>query len=254
MNYLIQKYIDMSMQISQQFGKSALHAIYPDNFEYYLCSFELINYYGERIAFLQFPIMPEAITESTTSIVTTTKTNSGIVSVFNNTFNPVNISISGNFGRSLKILFGNKEITESKISKLFDNSNSVIGGWIKNSPPIAKTGYGLIRMMKSIIETSRKTDENDEAYCLIFRNHAFNSSYIVEIMNDTYSMNMQSNMIWNYSIEMKAIGNANNLSNMNVEDFNWNFMKNAGISMGNELTNKTLANVQILIRNSLLKI
>ena len=91
------------------FGKSALHALMPDDYEYYLCSFELYDSKMDKKGFLSFVVMPDQITESHSPIQSITKTHSGIVTTFNSTFSPVNITISGTFGKKFRIVSNYKD-------------------------------------------------------------------------------------------------------------------------------------------------
>ena len=55
---------DFTQNFLLKVGKAGLHSIAPDNFEYYMCSFELLDSSGETKAFMMFPIMPNSIVYS----------------------------------------------------------------------------------------------------------------------------------------------------------------------------------------------
>ena len=96
--------IENTLNAAMTVGKAALHAMAPDNYEYYMCSLELIDCSGNQVGFISFVVMPNNITESTTPIQTQTKTKNGMVTLFNDSFAPVNISLQGTFGRKFKIV------------------------------------------------------------------------------------------------------------------------------------------------------
>ena len=127
-------------------GRAALHSLSPDNFEYYLCSLELLDSSGDTKGFISFSVMPNNISETKNQIATISKTNSGIVSVFNSTFVPRDISIQGTFGRKLRLLLGMKETENVSVIPFFG------GNFATNSNDVLiKTGYGMTKMLKNMI-------------------------------------------------------------------------------------------------------
>ena len=73
---------------------------------------------------------------------------------------------------------------------------------------LIKTGYGLIKMLKNIIDESFKIDDKGNPCILIFNNYALNTHYVVEVMQSSFSQSVENNMIWYYNIEMKAVAPA----------------------------------------------
>lgn len=65
-------------------GKSAVHTIIPDEYEYYLCSLELYDSAHTKVGYISFVIMPDQISESHSPIQNIIKTHSGIVTVITN--------------------------------------------------------------------------------------------------------------------------------------------------------------------------
>ena len=191
-------------------GNGLLHAIAPDDYEYYMCTLELVTSYGSTAAFMNLPVLPSNITESRTALTNISKTNNVVVSMVNPSFDPVDISIRGTFGRKLRVLIGqqpfNGEAEEGASIPFFNvgmftSSNSGgIGG-----KTIVKTGYGLTKMMQKILVASKKLDPEGKPYRLIFTNHAFNTAYYVEVLQDNYTMDERNNMLWYYSIELRAV-------------------------------------------------
>ena len=201
-------------------GRGLVHAIAPDDYEYYMCTLELLRSSGETAAFMNLPVMPSNITESRTSLTTITKTNNVVVSMINPSFNPVDISLRGTFGRKLRISFGQqqfKDQAEEGASIPFFNIGMFTGaaGVGDNRTMIAKTGYGLTKMMQKILTAATKLDPNGKPYRLVFTNHAFNTAYYVEVVQDNYSMDENNNMIWNYSIELRAVAAYTTIKSVN---------------------------------------
>lgn len=184
-------------------GHAALHSIAPDNFEYYLCSLELLDSSGNTKAFLSFVVMPNNYLESRSSIATITKTQSGVTTLFNSTFEPRDISIQGTFGRKLRLLLGMKEI-EDKDDKSVPFFNGQFGK-VAGQEVMVKTGYGLTKMLQKMVSSNYKLDGDGMPHILLFSNYSLNTNYVVEVLQDSYSQGVENNMLWFYSLEMRAV-------------------------------------------------
>ena len=137
-------------------GRAALHSLAPDNFEYYMCSLELLDSSGNTKGFMTFAVMPNNIMETKTQIASITKTNKGILTLFNSTFSPRDISLQGTFGRKIRLLTGMKEA--ENVSKIpFFGGN--LGFSLSGSDVLIKTGYGLTKMLKSMVDKSFELDD-----------------------------------------------------------------------------------------------
>ena len=216
-------------------GRAALHAMAPDNFEYYMCSLELLDSSKSTKGFMTFAVMPNNILETKTEIATINKTNRGIVTTFNSSFVPRDISIQGTFGRKLRLIIGAKEPSNGDktwFGNLMSSGNlgfNMMGGGV-----LVKTGYGLTKMLKKIVDTAYTLDENGKPHTLIWTNYALNTSYVVEILQSSYSQTYENNMLWYYNLEMKAVAPA---SAIKTENFG-GFMKGvAANSIGNAIKN-----------------
>ena len=195
-------------------GLAAAHSFAPDELEYYLCSLELYNADNERKGLLSFSVMPTDIMENRTAIATIVKTQYGVIETFTNGFVPRDISIRGTFGKRFRMVQAKKPPGKSMVN-FFDNVgfvDKVFDQWLdfnmfgsEISVPTIHSGYGLTKLLKRMVEASFELDASGRPYILVFTNHALNTSYAVEVLQDSYSMNMDSNMIWQYSLEMKAI-------------------------------------------------
>lgn len=186
-------------------GRGGLHALSPEDFEYYLCSFELLDSSGNTQAFMSFPVMPDSIVESTSHPTTVSKTTSGNTVLFNSSFAVKDISISGTFGRKLRVLTGQQPLENG--GKLPFFSDTVNLGVLGDST-IIKSGYGLVKMLERILAQSHLLDTNGKPHLLIFSNYSFGSRYLVEVLNDAYQQSIETTAVWYYSLEMKAVADA----------------------------------------------
>lgn len=199
-----QEILSGSLSMMEQIGRAGLHALSPNDFEYYLCSFELLDSMGNTKAFMSFPIMPNNLVETTPHPIQITKTTSGNTILFNSSFPVKDISLQGTFGRKLRVLTGQKDIdAESKIPFFSQINMGVLG-----DSPIIKSGYGLCKMLQRIVDQSTALDSVGKPHLLIFSNFAFGTRYIVEVLSDSYLQSTENNVIWYYNLEMKAVANA----------------------------------------------
>lgn len=200
--------IDTAMNV----GKAAIHAAMPDDFEYYLCSLELVNHKDERKGFLSFSVMPEQISESYTPIQTMIKTHNAVVTLYNDSFAPVDISISGTFGRKIRLLLNYKDPWIQTGGKQFLTLNF---GKVAGVDMGIKTGYGMTKILQHILNASSKTEsKSGKPYYLKFCNYALNTAYLVDVVNYSVNQGMGSNMIWNYQMTLRAVAPLSSFSNI----------------------------------------
>lgn len=216
---VLNSFIQNVNNVATTMGRAGLHALAPDQFEYYMCSLELINSQGATVAFMNFPVMPNSISETEAKIIDISKTNSGIVSMFNSYFVPKDISVQGTFGRKFRVLAGLKDLpTGDKTILSIMNGNlgfSLFGQEVK-----IKTGFGLINLLRRIIAKTTETDDYGMPYFLLFNNYTLNSNYVVEVLQSSFSQSVENNMLWFYSLEMKAVAPADAVKRV---DFNNNW-------------------------------
>ena len=99
-----------AIELAKNIGKGALHALYPKDFPNYMVSLELVSSRGITIDYFSWPILPDEIRETDTTITNIRKTMSAVNVQKNPTFNPRQISIKGDFGRNFKILIGGENV------------------------------------------------------------------------------------------------------------------------------------------------
>ena len=229
-------------------GKAALHALYPDEIEYYFCSLELLDSSGRTKGYMTFNIMPNNIMDSKTQIATVTKTNSGVVTLFNDSFNPRDISIQGNFGRKLRLVTGVQETGKISTIPFFGGNTGISFG---QENVIIKTGFGLTKMLEKILDSAWKLDDKQKPHILIFSNYARNNSYVVEPLQMSFSQGVDNNMIWVYSIELKAVADGNLVKSNFSKSTNKKFLTtvaNATIAKGlSDLIRKSIKNFNMSV-------
>lgn len=191
-------------QLLRDLGQGALNALFPDDFEFYLCAFELRDSNDKLKSMLIFPVNPESIREQETNPVNIMKTFNGVVTITNPTFNPFPITISGTFGRKLRIVLNTGGIADA--TAFFDTD-----ALTPSFNPKIKTGYGTLQLLRKMLRKSKKIDpKTGLPYKLYFFNYALNSSYMVEYNTMVSDMSIQKNALWYYSIQMTAIAELKN--------------------------------------------
>lgn len=213
-------------------GKLIAHSLFPDEFEFYMMGFELIdNTEGERRVTDRFifPVNPENIKINKRKIMTLGKSAGGISAFINNSFEPVKINITGTFGRKFRLLFGNKEDLSSQAEGPYTGNQ----GQTKEFVPNVKTGYGALKRLERLYEKATKAKEG-APYFVIFYNLAFNEAFFVEIEAFQPSMSTQRNMIWEYALSMTAVAPAtSSLGRLRGK------LKGGAIKLANERINRT---------------
>jgi len=202
-----QKYKDLLNTI----GEASLHYLYPNDFEYYAMSLELVSNSGPTemtVDYFVFPVMPSNYNNSSTTLTNVRKTNSGVLSIRNSGFVPIDLKINGDFGRQFKVLIGSNEITAAAWK--FSTAGGDFGGNLQiPTPPFnlqLKTGYGAIKILEAICNKSRKVDNLGYPYTLYLYNPAMGENYIVEVENFTVKQEVSRSRIYSYSLQMKALG------------------------------------------------
>lgn len=204
----VETVINKQLQTVASIGRARLHALLPDEFEYYSCTLELMNSKGEIEGSLVFPIMPNNMSYVNTPAVNVKKTAGGVISLTNNLFTPSTISLQGTFGRRFRLIFQESSDLFSKgisLNKL--KKKTAIPGFDDGF----KNGYGTFKLLENICAESIKLDEDRKPKFLFFYNQSLNQNHLVEVTNFTGNMSLESNMIWNYSLEFKTIAIAENV-------------------------------------------
>lgn len=189
--------IDAAIEV----GKAAMHAAAPDDYEYYLMSLELIDSSYNQKGFISFVVMPDDISENHQPIQSVVKTHKGIVTVFNDSFAPVDISLSGSFGRKFRLIANIKDPGLARQKNLFNlNFGKMLGMGTG-----VKSGYGLTKVLEHILQNASLTADDGKPYFLIYKNYSLNTMYVVDVVSYSIRQSLGSNMMWNYSIQLRAV-------------------------------------------------
>jgi hypothetical protein len=180
-----------------EIGRGALHAIAPNDFEYYACTFELINSQGVIEDIFHFPVMPSGISVGRQSLVSIKKTGQAYLSQFNDAYVGRSISINGTFGRKFRLL----------ITKGIGGNINDSGKFYQNFDLNVKTGYGALKLMEKIIEQSQTLDEYGQPKLLILYNSTLNHNNVIEVISFNMQQSLENNMMWNYTMEIKSLAN-----------------------------------------------
>lgn len=189
-------------------GRAGLNSIYPNDFEYYACALELTNSKDEIVDTLVFPVMPSSMNQQRNPINNVKKSVNGVISLINTSFTPFPINLSGNFGRKLRILTNSGIVPINAVRSRITNQEPLEGYEGRQFSLKVKTGYGLCKYLEKMCLMAYSLDTEGKPYRLFFYNLAFNSSYMVEAPSFSFSMEQSNNMIWNYSLSLKAIAPA----------------------------------------------
>lgn len=204
-------------KLINELGRAGVHALFPNDFEFYMVMLELVDSEGQTVDFLAFPVAPERITYDNNKLVNIKKSLGGITSLDTESFNPKNIQLAGTFGRKLKLLIG-KPPTST------ENNYKSTGGGIYGKIQSAalqikqstfdvelKTGYGTLKILESIIDKSSGLDTNNEPFRLFLYNPTLNHSFLVKCKKMSFTQDYSSNMLWNYSLDLVAIADVQSL-------------------------------------------
>ena len=208
-------------------GRALLNSISPNDFEYYLMGFEVVNGANKVTDRFVLPVLPENITINNTKIINIKKTAAGISSYQNNSFEPISITMGGTFGRRFRLSLENFASVDKASPKPFTLN--------------VKTGYGLAKELERIYKKNGQLDDknNNIPFRINFYNFAFNQSYIVEFNNLQFTQSQDKNVLWYYNLTMTAVAPADLGGN------NTNFNKAVKV----DIVNKTIDSLARDARN-----
>jgi hypothetical protein len=212
----IENIISRYNQEISNIGRAGLHALFPRDIEFYSMALELVDIAGNSIDYFVFPIMPSQIRKSEANRNTVKKTAKATVILGSKYFTPSQITMTGNFGRTFKILIGKQPIVfkglrfsrKSGVNKASDLETSGLAKIKAVIPEFnvnIKTGYGCIKILQSMIDKARGTDADGNPFKLYLYNQALGESYWVVPNKQPLILSQdenQQNMIWNYSLDM----------------------------------------------------
>lgn len=212
-------------RLTAQVGQATLHHLYPDEFEYYAVALELLDKTGKQLAYLLFPVMPDSISINDPTLTTVKKTAGGLVSLHNPTYTPSECSISGSFGRRLRLLISGAQVDVGSafvtgalatpgagaglnLKQLAQTAGQATKQIVQSFSYSAKTGYGATKVLEQIIKLAKSVDRDGDPYQLYFYNLAFNRQELIEPAGLTFTQTLEKNMIWSYSLAFRTMAPA----------------------------------------------
>lgn len=196
-----------------QIGKVGLNISHPKEFELYLCALELTDENYNTLQYFVFPVMPTNMDETQTFVSNVKKTLGGVSVLNTPTFIPRDITLAGTFGRKFRVLLG-QDYTEFISSfKTVDDKmtfQSALDGIFQLFDDRVKTGYGCLKIMEEIVNSVNKVDELGSRR-LILHNPAIGNSYLIKPQSLKLSQTQETNMIWSYSLSLKAIASLDHI-------------------------------------------
>lgn len=214
---------------NKEYGKDALTAaeklllntVFPDSFEYYLIALEVIDSDNVPVERFSFTVLPSSIRRSETKIKTIQKTMGGVVTTFNTTFVPYQISLSGSFGRKLKVSLG-LDTPQMLRYNPPQNLNGLAKTSFKRVQQISNTvntGFGYTKKLEQIFDYGTAVDKKGNPYKIILYNMAYNEVVFVEMDNLVTEINdRERNMMWGYNLNMTAVSPVTSVSLDTVKD------------------------------------
>jgi len=196
-------------------GRASLHALMPNDFEYYMVALELTDSDDNTIDYLSFPVSPKSLEIIDPEITNIKKSAGGVVAISTPTFIPKPIVLTGTFGRKLKLLLSQGlatsfsalkfSVTKGVYKKTGAGSKSMsvkVGSFDLS----VKTGYGVTKVLQAICDKSTMLDDKNQPMRLYFYNPMFNESYLVKKEELKFNQETgQSNMLWQYNLRLRAI-------------------------------------------------
>lgn len=204
----------------ERLGKAVLNVRYPKDFEMYVIALELVDGDSNTLKYFIFPVNPSSIDELETKLTNIKKTAGGVVSLGTTTFNPVDINLSGNFGRKFKILLGSTFtdfISSFKTAAGGLTLGSLAKGLVKTFDDRVKTGYGCLKVLQEMCDEADLIDDKGPRR-LIFHNLAFGTSYVVKTISFRTNMGQDTNMIHSYYLQLRALASLDDLQVSGTSD------------------------------------
>lgn len=224
-------------------GRAGINALFPNDFEYYAITLELTDSKGNTVDYLTFPVSPEGIDFNETSLVNIKKTLGGITALDTPSFIPKKYTLTGTFGRKLRLLLSKATTSDQSTSQgVYDKIQS--GLQIKTSVLNAKikTGYGATKMLEAIIKKSSGLDQYNRPMRLYLYNPTLNHNFLVKNNGLLLHQDRQStNMMWKYTLNLTAIAPVDRLkSDADVDSSLLNSTSIAVLSKGANILAKNI--------------
>lgn len=208
-------YANQAISLAQEVGMQTISTLFPYDFEWYMCAFELTDSKDNTIDYLAFPIQPDSIQKTEPTRTNIKKSMAGVTVLTNDAYIPHDITIRGSFGRQFKLLLNFKTIrgnvakfsTTDGVFSLYQTAGKTPAIRFKSFNVAAKNGYGIIKILQAMVSKSVGLDDEGKPFKLYFYNMALGESYLVAIppSGAQFSQDVSKNMVWSYSITMKTL-------------------------------------------------
>lgn len=220
-------------EYTAKIGRAGLHTLFPNDFEYYAVTLELTDSKGQTLEHLTFPVSPDSISYDDQSLANTKKTLGGISSTDSDTIRPKKISMSGTFGRKLRLLTGiNNQDATGTSSGNFKGEKPGFQINTKVFKIRLKTGYGTTKILKAIVDRSRGIDKYNEPNNLYLYFPVMGEDYLIKV--DLFRMNQDvtsSNMLWKYTLNVTVLGNLKEIKTANSSSIVGNDLVQRGLGL-----------------------
>lgn len=216
---MIDQYKKQLEGMVQTIGRTFLSIQYPEDIESYFVSLELCTGDSDRnLGFFTFPINPNAISKKEPSAHNIKKTFGGVIVNSTSDFIPQEITLRGNFGRSLKILTDNSMYSffaikggsiDDNLEEITDKNTLPVVNVVKNLNQFIKTGYGCTKYLQKLCRYSRNGHNGGVPHKLFFHNHILGESYLVKVKQLQIDQTLENNMMYNYILILDIIAPTN---------------------------------------------
>ena len=189
-------------------GRAGANALFPNDFEYYLVSMELVDSRGKTVDMLTWPVNPSSFNQSNPEITKIKKTAGGVTSLSSESFVPKKITMSGTFGRKFRLLLGSFSVGDiiAQGNSIGGVPNSAVSTGAREFNVQVKNGYGTMKKVEKLCLLSNQLDKYNQPYKLYFYNLMNNGNFLVEVSDFSMSQNeSSSNMLWNYSLSLTGV-------------------------------------------------
>lgn len=197
-------------QFITKIGQAGAHTLFPTEFEYYAVTLELTDSRGKSIEYLTFPVTPDNISYDDQTFVNIKKTLGGISSTDTSTNRPKRITMNGTFGRKLKLLteLNNANSGDSTKGGVFSPIQDGLQSKTRLLNLRLKSGYGVTKILKSIVDKSSSLDEYNNPLNLYLYFPVLGENYLIKINNFRLTQDITtSNMLWKYMLDITVLAN-----------------------------------------------
>ncbi len=207
----------------KQIGRDGLATLFPNDFDYYMLSMELVTFDDQTIDYFAFPVMPQNMSKTEYKRINIKKAQSSTTILSSKSFIPHELVIKGNFGRQFKTLISPTRFTaiqysiKSGVWKSYQLDQSFVKNVQPQYTPYVKTGYGALKILQAIVDKSDGVDNQGKSFKLYLYNPALGESYLVVPTKTPLVIDQseEKNMIWDYTLSLSIVAPLDAFSKIN---------------------------------------